>query len=159
MSYTPTEWNTGDTITASALNKIENGIANAGGGGALIVTTSDIGGETVMDKTVQEIHDALMSGTPVYYKFEYGTLGVDYVSHSWLAPITYVYAYAETDVIRVVVQRPFRLDATATGSVSVSSGYVPGVMLFQASGLNEYPKFYRTIYTTNQTTMATDYFY
>ena len=33
MSYTPTQWNTGDTITASALNKIENGIANAGGGG------------------------------------------------------------------------------------------------------------------------------
>lgn len=31
MSYTPTNWNTGDTITASALNKIENGIANAGG--------------------------------------------------------------------------------------------------------------------------------
>ena len=33
MSYTPTNWTTGDTITASALNKIENGIANAGGGG------------------------------------------------------------------------------------------------------------------------------
>lgn len=32
MSYTPTNWTTGDTITASALNKIENGIANAGGG-------------------------------------------------------------------------------------------------------------------------------
>lgn len=31
MSYTPTTWGTGDTITASALNKIENGIANAGG--------------------------------------------------------------------------------------------------------------------------------
>lgn len=31
MSYTPTNWTTGDTITASAMNKIENGIANAGG--------------------------------------------------------------------------------------------------------------------------------
>lgn len=31
MSYTPTSWSTGDTITASAMNKIENGIANAGG--------------------------------------------------------------------------------------------------------------------------------
>jgi hypothetical protein len=31
MSYTPTNWSTGDTITASAMNKIENGIANAGG--------------------------------------------------------------------------------------------------------------------------------
>ena len=33
MSYTPTSWTTGDTISASALNKIENGIADAGGGG------------------------------------------------------------------------------------------------------------------------------
>lgn len=33
MSYTPTTWTTGDTISASALNKIENGIADAGGGG------------------------------------------------------------------------------------------------------------------------------
>lgn len=31
MSYTPTTWTTGDTITASAMNKIENGIAGAGG--------------------------------------------------------------------------------------------------------------------------------
>lgn len=33
MSYTPTTWNTGDTITPSALNKIEQGIAEGGGGG------------------------------------------------------------------------------------------------------------------------------
>jgi len=33
MAYTPTTWTTGDTITASAMNKIENGIAGAGGGG------------------------------------------------------------------------------------------------------------------------------
>ena len=32
MSYTPTTWTTGDTITATKLNKIEQGIANAGGG-------------------------------------------------------------------------------------------------------------------------------
>lgn len=33
MAYTPTTWNTGDTITASALNKMEQGIAEGGGGG------------------------------------------------------------------------------------------------------------------------------
>ena len=32
MSYTPTTWTTGDTITATKLNKMEQGIANAGGG-------------------------------------------------------------------------------------------------------------------------------
>lgn len=40
MSYTPTTWNTGDTITPSALNKIENGIADAGGGGVASVRIS-----------------------------------------------------------------------------------------------------------------------
>ena len=40
MSYTPTSWNTGDTITAAAMNKIENGIANAGGGGFDAVLTA-----------------------------------------------------------------------------------------------------------------------
>ena len=49
MSYTPTNWNTGDTITASALNKIEQGIANAGGGG----------------------------GIPVFWQMDSSTIGVD----------------------------------------------------------------------------------
>ena len=31
MSYTPTTWQTGDTITAAGLNKMEQGIAGAGG--------------------------------------------------------------------------------------------------------------------------------
>lgn len=37
MAYTPTTWTTGDTITASAMNKIENGIAD-GGGYDLVIT-------------------------------------------------------------------------------------------------------------------------
>lgn len=32
MAYTPTTWVTGDTITATKLNKLEQGVANAGGG-------------------------------------------------------------------------------------------------------------------------------
>ena len=32
MSYTPTNWQNGDVITAEKLNKLENGVANAGGG-------------------------------------------------------------------------------------------------------------------------------
>lgn len=30
MSYTPTDWKTGDVITADKLNNMESGIANAG---------------------------------------------------------------------------------------------------------------------------------
>lgn len=40
MAYTPTTWQTGDTITATAMNKIENGIANAGGGNPVIKMVS-----------------------------------------------------------------------------------------------------------------------
>ena len=31
MSYIPTQWNSGDTVTSAKLNKMESGIANAGG--------------------------------------------------------------------------------------------------------------------------------
>ena len=31
MSYTPTTWATGDSVTATKLNKLEQGVANAGG--------------------------------------------------------------------------------------------------------------------------------
>lgn len=57
MSYTPTNWETGDTITAEKLNKLEQGVANAGGstgGGVLVV--HDVDG--TLDKTWQEIMDA-----------------------------------------------------------------------------------------------------
>lgn len=37
MSYTPTTWTTGDTVTATALNKIENGIASAGSVATVVV--------------------------------------------------------------------------------------------------------------------------
>lgn len=43
MSYTPNTWTTGDTITATKLNNIEQGIANAGGGGVAKVTVSAVG--------------------------------------------------------------------------------------------------------------------
>ena len=59
MSYTPTSWSTGDTITAAAMNKIENGIANAGGGDILY----DIGVEDgTLDKTWTEIYTAHSGG-------------------------------------------------------------------------------------------------
>lgn len=58
MAYTPTTWNTGDTITAAAMNKIENGIANAGGGGVLIVEYD--GSE--LDKTWNELKASMDAG-------------------------------------------------------------------------------------------------
>jgi len=56
MSYTPTEWKAGDTVTSAKLNKIEQGIA--AGGGILIVHATIKNNFPTLDKTWQEIHDA-----------------------------------------------------------------------------------------------------
>ena len=93
MSYTPTEWETGQTITAEKLNKLEQGVAGAGGGSDLPevtandkdkylhtnASTGDLewsavsggGGLVVtitggdMNKTYNEIKQALQSGPVV----------------------------------------------------------------------------------------------
>ena len=144
MAYTPTTWSTADTVTATKLNKMEQGIANAGS--ALICNCTSNASGYALDKTVQEIYDALGSGTPVFIKCLYGVLPTDYISHSWFAPIIKVYAYAYSDVIRIV--------ATWTNETStVSSGtgnylFAPCTIIFSASGLNEYPSFYRCVSVT-----------
>lgn len=56
MSYSPTTWSTGDTITASAMNKIENGIANAGGDGydAIISCYKDDNSSSPITYTIEK---------------------------------------------------------------------------------------------------------
>jgi len=59
MAYTPTTWATGDTITATKMNKIENGIAGAGNN--VIVQLSVTGYGTVTNTygwIVYGIYDA-----------------------------------------------------------------------------------------------------
>lgn len=76
MSYTPTSWSTGDTITASALNKIENGIANAGD------IFFDIANEDgTLDKTWNEILTASSAGKIARVVFnDVGIFGAEYVT-------------------------------------------------------------------------------
>lgn len=57
MSYTPTEWKSGDTITSAKLNKMEQGIAAGGSGGGVLVVVANMG-TGALDKTWQEINDA-----------------------------------------------------------------------------------------------------
>ena len=61
MSYTPTEWSTGDTITAALLNKMENGIAAGGGGGGGIVTYDTSTG--YIDKSYNDLLAMFQAGT------------------------------------------------------------------------------------------------
>lgn len=143
MSYTPTTWNTGDTITASALNKIENGIANAGG---VLVCNSSYSQDVnnyVLDKTVQEIYDALLAGTPVYIKYQYGTLDQAYVGTLYLAPVIKVYNYNNTDVIRICASKPQFIGVR----YNYQHTFSPAVLIYQAGGVDEYPTFLVTICT------------
>lgn len=64
MAYDPTVWKSGDTITSAKLNKLENGLAEASGGGTgggVLVVGLDIQTMT-LDKTWNEIHDGLLVG-------------------------------------------------------------------------------------------------
>ena len=66
MSYTPTDWKTGDTIFAEQLNNMEAGIV--GGQELLIIHATGVGGTPdtpgtpVLDKTYEEISDAIQHG-------------------------------------------------------------------------------------------------
>lgn len=150
MSYTPTTWTTGDTITATAMNKIENGIANAGGVLICNSSYSQDASAYVLDKTVQEIYDALLGGTPVYIKYQYGTIS-DYAGHLYLAPVVRIYNYDYTNDIRIIAVRPSNV-------VNIGSNYgvaTSGVIIYSASGLNEYPTFHKSVYTNANTTAQT----
>lgn len=65
MSYTPTQWENGDIVTAEKLNHMESGIQNSG---ALVLHINYvvIGQETVtVDKTAGEIFEAAYSGREI----------------------------------------------------------------------------------------------
>ena len=67
MSYTPTDWKTGDLITAEKLNNMESGIAG-GGAGLFVINATGIADENnvqtqpTIDKTWDEIVAAVESG-------------------------------------------------------------------------------------------------
>lgn len=81
MAYEPKTWECGETITAEALNHIEQGIANSGGGTEpLIATWMDrdataeecSNGGTVYEcsHSWQDVYDAVMSGRTVLMNIE-----------------------------------------------------------------------------------------
>jgi len=58
MSYTKREWATGNVVGAVDLNRMEQGIEDAGSGQVLVVNVTYSGGTVTADKTWQEIYDA-----------------------------------------------------------------------------------------------------
>lgn len=79
MSYEPYTWKGGDIATATKLNHIEQGVADASSsGGFLLVNTTYNNDQYIMDKTAQEILDAMGSGIPVFVLLDNET---DYIRY------------------------------------------------------------------------------
>lgn len=148
MAYTKQTWATGDTVTASKLNHMEDGIAE-GGGGALIVTSSIVNGYPVLDKTVQEIYDALTSGTPVYYSYVYGTPVTSYISEAYLAPVVSVYTYGN-NYMRVAISYP-KVNETVQNNGILA---VPALIIFGASSMNSNPTYVKQVYVDTDSCIA-----
>ena len=143
MAYTPTTWTTGDTITASAMNKLENGVANAG---SALIVTMDISG--VLDKTYKDIWDALEDGTLVYLSFIYGNYTESYESTCWNCPITVAYKYSNS--YTVMASRPSSHQGT----------HLPSILTFETDNINGYPSFNGKRYVTySSTTTYQEYIY
>ena len=144
MSYIPHTWVDNETITAAKLNNIEDGIQEGGGGGgALIVNSSwsDAASNYVLDKTLQEIYDALLSGTPVYIKYQYGLLDQAYSGTLYLAPVVKIYNYDYTNVIRILAAKPYITTVSTIQNVAT-----PGCLIYGADGLNDYPVYVNSTY-------------
>lgn len=142
MAYTPTSWTTGDDVTATKLNKLEQGVANAGS--ALIVTDTN----GTLNKTVREIYEAMSGGTPVYISYRDGTITnmSDYMAIEHLMPVVTMFRYANTGSI---IYRLAASSATSKTNISgVANPYGPSIALYSASSLDGYPVFYNTIYAS-----------
>lgn len=144
MAYSPTTWTTGDTISASALNKIEQGIADAGA--SLIVNVTDTGDDIVMDKTYVEIYEAMKAGRQCLVRNNlgayYSDIDDDYHHEVVLSEITLCYKY---DAV-------YRVIATCPRIAMVSNQNnqaVPGVYVFAANTSTDYPYFVGRVYASS----------
>ena len=68
MSYVPTNWQTGDVVTAEKLNKLENGVAGGGSGNLIATATKNDNNYYVLDKTWKNIEDAINAGGTIMVK-------------------------------------------------------------------------------------------
>lgn len=74
MSYEKQTWVTGETITAEKLNHMEDGIADGGSEGTVIVNVNQGTGEHqlyfILDKTAGEIKALLNAGNVCFVKYD-----------------------------------------------------------------------------------------
>lgn len=73
MSYTPTNWQTGDTVTAEKLNKMEQGIETAVDPFVVTLTPTAQDFSGVTDRSNREVYDAYVAGRQIVAALNLGT--------------------------------------------------------------------------------------
>lgn len=76
MSYTPTQWATGDTVTAEKLNKMEDGIAAASDLFVITLTPTAEDFSGTHDRTVAEISAAVLSHKKIVFEMDASSIGI-----------------------------------------------------------------------------------
>ena len=105
MSYTPTTWTNGDTITAAKLNKMEQGIADAGGGGLGVDVLVYINGSDLATATAigdyATVLAKLDNDEPVIgFVLSYNKTSVNITMHT-LTPLYYI-GYENDDPVIIL---------------------------------------------------------
>ncbi len=139
MAYTPTTWNRGDTVTSTKLNKLEQGVANAGNG--LIITDTN----GTLDKTFAEIYDALADGVPCFVKFKDispSSLDEEYVYSIVVAPVLKLHKYDS-------MYRIYIANNTTSAVGNYYAAGTPSLWVYSATSSQSYPTYYRTVYITS----------
>lgn len=82
MSYSPTNWTSGDIITSTKLNKIEQGISDVeNSSGVLLITVDE---NATCNKTALEIKTAYLAGKQIIFTYE-NNYGISYDSLTTIA--------------------------------------------------------------------------
>ena len=123
-NYVAREWSGGDIVTAANLNHLEQGVETAQGGGVLIIeeTVAENSANTTytLNKTWQEIHDAMISGT-VCLVHQVDTNSEGYLSVLICAAGSNEIYIIKTDAHTYAVNNPIMYPAYTSNSGTVVS--------------------------------------
>lgn len=118
MAYTKNTWATGDIVTSAKLNHMEDGIANSGGG-VMVINDTD----NTLDKTWQEIYDAMAQGILCVVRKDEGTLESGIEAYI----VTIVYLSGEEYMVGISKDENPYTASSATGYPKISIGPInPG---------------------------------
>lgn len=72
MAYEKQTWHNGDTITEQKLNHMEDGIANAGGGGVFTIIANMGSDHPTLNQKAKDIYDAFVSVSCIIKEIDEG---------------------------------------------------------------------------------------